>query len=126
MKRMLPVSLSRMRGRKGRSTVNAIGFGGTPPLKSALPWPSPPRARTSRLAAARSGPQRDERLRRAGLEPLRADAAGALLWGENTTPLARFALIAQREQMHVANYPARPAGDAFDLARAIEIRSAAP
>jgi nitrilase len=50
---------------------------------------------------------------------------GTLLCGENTNPLARFALIAQGEQVHVANYPARPAGDAFDLARAIEIRSAA-
>ncbi|MBI4607587.1 MAG: carbon-nitrogen hydrolase family protein [Candidatus Rokubacteria bacterium] len=50
---------------------------------------------------------------------------GTLCCGENTNPLARFALIAQGEQVHVANYPARPAGDAFDLRRAIEIRSAA-
>ena len=50
---------------------------------------------------------------------------GTLCCGENTNPLARFALIAHGEQVHVANYPARPAGDAFDLRRAIEIRSAA-
>jgi aliphatic nitrilase len=50
---------------------------------------------------------------------------GTLCCGENTNPLARFALIAQGEQVHVANYPARPAGDAYDLPRAIEIRSAA-
>ncbi|MFQ5899278.1 MAG: carbon-nitrogen hydrolase family protein [Candidatus Methylomirabilia bacterium] len=50
---------------------------------------------------------------------------GTLCCGENTNPLARFALMAQGEQVHVANYPARPAGDAFDLKHAIEIRSAA-
>lgn len=50
---------------------------------------------------------------------------GTLCCGENTNPLARFALIVQGEQVHVANYPARPAGDAFDLRRAIEIRAAA-
>jgi aliphatic nitrilase len=50
---------------------------------------------------------------------------GTLACGENTNPLARFALIAQGEQVHVANYPARPAGDAFDLSYAIRIRSAA-
>ena len=50
---------------------------------------------------------------------------GTLCCGENTNPLARFALIAQGEQVHVANYPARPAGDPYDLTRAIEIRSAA-
>lgn len=50
---------------------------------------------------------------------------GTLCCGENTNPLARFALIAQGEQVHVANYPARPAGDAYDLRRAIELRSAA-
>jgi nitrilase len=50
---------------------------------------------------------------------------GTLCCGENTNPLARFALIAQAEQVHVANYPARPAVDAYDLRRAIEIRSAA-
>ncbi|MFQ5840677.1 MAG: carbon-nitrogen hydrolase family protein [Candidatus Methylomirabilales bacterium] len=50
---------------------------------------------------------------------------GTLCCGENTNPLARFALIAQGEQVHVANYPARPAGDTVDLRHDIEIRSAA-
>jgi nitrilase len=50
---------------------------------------------------------------------------GTLCCGENTNPLARFALIAQGEQIHVANYPARPAGDAVDLSYNIQIRSAA-
>jgi aliphatic nitrilase len=50
---------------------------------------------------------------------------GTLCCGENTNPLARFALIAQGEQIHVATYPARSADDAYDLRRAIEIRSAA-
>jgi len=50
---------------------------------------------------------------------------GTLCCGENTNPLARFALIAQGEQVHVANYPARPAGDAVDLRYNIQIRSAA-
>lgn len=50
---------------------------------------------------------------------------GTLCCGENTNPLARFALIAQGEQIHVANYPARPAGDAVDLRYNIQIRSAA-
>ncbi len=50
---------------------------------------------------------------------------GTLCCGENTNPLARFALIAQGEQVHVANYPARPAGDVVDLRYNIQIRSAA-
>jgi len=50
---------------------------------------------------------------------------GTLCCGENTNPLARFALIAQGEEIHVANYPARPAGDAVDLRYNIQIRSAA-
>jgi nitrilase len=52
---------------------------------------------------------------------------GMLNCGENTNSLARFALIAQGEQVHVANYPGQPAGDEsnYDLAHAIEIRSAA-
>jgi len=50
---------------------------------------------------------------------------GTLCCGENTNPLARFALIAQGEQIHVANYPARPAGDVVDLRYNIQIRSAA-
>ncbi|HSR11461.1 MAG TPA: carbon-nitrogen hydrolase family protein [Thermodesulfobacteriota bacterium] len=52
---------------------------------------------------------------------------GTLCCGENTNPLARFAHIAQGEQVHVANYPGQPAGDdsRYDLTHAIEIRSAA-
>ena len=42
---------------------------------------------------------------------------GTLICGENANPLARFALIAQGEQVHVSNYPALPGGDAggYDL-----------
>ena len=52
---------------------------------------------------------------------------GMLNCGENTNSLARFALIAQGEQVHVANYPGQPLGDEskYDIRRAIEIRSAA-
>ncbi len=52
---------------------------------------------------------------------------GMLNCGENTNSLARFALIAQGEQVHVANYPANPVGgdSLIDLRHAIEIRSAA-
>lgn len=51
---------------------------------------------------------------------------GMLNCGENTNPLARFALIGQGEQVHVANYPGMPAGDEskYDIRHAIEIRSA--
>ena len=52
---------------------------------------------------------------------------GMLNCGENTNSLARFALIAQGEQIHVANYPGQPVGDdsRYDIRHAIEIRSAA-
>jgi nitrilase len=52
---------------------------------------------------------------------------GMLNCGENTNSLARFALIAQGEQVHVANYPGTPVGDEskYDIRHAIEIRSAA-
>ena len=52
---------------------------------------------------------------------------GMLNCGENTNSLARFALIAQGEQVHVANYPGTPIGDEskYDIRHAIEIRSAA-
>lgn len=52
---------------------------------------------------------------------------GMLNCGENTNSLARFALVAQGEQVHVANYPGQPLGDEskFDIRQAIEIRSAA-
>jgi len=56
-----------------------------------------------------------------------AGKLGTLNCGENTNTLARFALLAQGEQVHVANYPGQPMGDEsnYDLAHAIEIRSAA-
>jgi nitrilase len=56
---------------------------------------------------------------------------GALICGENTNTLARYALLAQGEQVHVSTYPPawpsrRPGEDHnYDLTRAIEIRSAA-
>jgi len=56
---------------------------------------------------------------------------GMLICGENTNPLARFALMAQGEQVHISSYPpvwpTRPASEAggYDLRRAIEIRAGA-
>lgn len=56
---------------------------------------------------------------------------GMLICGENTNTLARYALLAQGEQVHLASYPPawpfrRPASPQnYDLTRAIEIRSAA-
>jgi len=57
---------------------------------------------------------------------------GALICGENTNTLARFALLAQGEQVHIATYPPawpfhRPGGSAhkYNLGEAIRIRSAA-
>jgi nitrilase len=56
---------------------------------------------------------------------------GALICGENTNPLARYALMAEGEQVHIASYsprwPTHPAGDGggYDLAAAIRIRSGA-
>src|SRR6516162_3674060 len=56
---------------------------------------------------------------------------GALICGENTNTLARFALLAQGEQVHIATYPPawptrRPGGGQnYDLTEAIRIRSAA-
>jgi nitrilase len=49
---------------------------------------------------------------------------GTLACGENTNTLARFALLAQGEQVHVANYPAFPFGD-YDMVQAITIRAGA-
>lgn len=54
---------------------------------------------------------------------------GVLICGENTNPLARYALMAQGEQIHLATWP--PAwpftrgGDAQDYRRWIEVRAAA-
>jgi predicted amidohydrolase len=56
---------------------------------------------------------------------------GILICGENTNTLARYALLAQGEQVHVSTFPPawpthRPgAGRNYDLTRAIEIRAAA-
>jgi len=52
---------------------------------------------------------------------------GTLICGENTNPLARFVLISEGEQIHVANYPSLPRKDpgAYNLAKDIEIRAAA-
>ncbi len=56
---------------------------------------------------------------------------GMLICGENTNPLARYALIAQGEQIHVSSYPpvwpTRPPNQAgrYDLASAIRIRAGA-
>jgi aliphatic nitrilase len=49
---------------------------------------------------------------------------GTLACGENTNTLARFALLAQGEQVHVANYPAFPFGE-YDMVQAISIRAGA-
>ncbi|MGO4382832.1 carbon-nitrogen hydrolase family protein [Specibacter sp. RAF43] len=51
---------------------------------------------------------------------------GGLACGENTNTLARFSLLAQGEQVHVANYIALPVAPAdYDMVKAIELRSAA-
>jgi aliphatic nitrilase len=56
---------------------------------------------------------------------------GMLICGENTNPLARFALMAEGEQVHISSYPpiwpTRPVTNnkRYDLRRAIEVRAAA-
>jgi aliphatic nitrilase len=56
---------------------------------------------------------------------------GMLICGENTNPLARFALMAEGEQVHISSYPpvwpTRPPGGSgnYDLAQAIRIRAGA-
>ncbi len=56
---------------------------------------------------------------------------GMLICGENTNPLARYALIADGEQIHVSSYPpvwpTRPPGEKgrYDLDSAIRIRAGA-
>lgn len=67
----------------------------------------------------------------AGLRVIDTDVGklGVLICGENTNPLARYALMAQGEQLHVATYP--PAwpfvrgGDAQEYRRWIETRAGA-
>lgn len=67
----------------------------------------------------------------AGLAPIRTDlgALGVLICGENTNPLARYALMAQGEQIHIATWPPawpfKRGGNANGYRRWIEIRSAA-
>ncbi len=66
-----------------------------------------------------------------GLGPVDSDVGrvGVLICGENTNPLARYTLMAQGEQVHVATWP--PAwpftrgADVGDYRRWIDIRSAA-
>ncbi|MEX2441117.1 MAG: carbon-nitrogen hydrolase family protein [Pontimonas sp.] len=52
---------------------------------------------------------------------------GTLICGENANPLARFLMIAEGEQIHVANYPSLPSGNkgGYDLSNDIRIRSSA-
>ena len=56
---------------------------------------------------------------------------GSLICGENNNPLSRYALMAQGEQIHTANYPPvwpfrdPRGGKAYDLSDAIRIRAAA-
>jgi aliphatic nitrilase len=56
---------------------------------------------------------------------------GMLICGENTNPLARFALLADGEQVHISSYPPAwptrpPEGPGnYDLAQAIRIRAGA-
>jgi nitrilase len=56
---------------------------------------------------------------------------GMLICGENTNPLARYALIAQGEQIHISSYPpvwpTRPPNETgrYNLASAIRIRAGA-
>jgi len=56
---------------------------------------------------------------------------GMLICGENTNPLARYALMAQGEQIHISSYPpiwpTKPASETggYDLEQAIKIRAGA-
>lgn len=51
---------------------------------------------------------------------------GGLACGENTNPLARFALLAQGELVHVASYISLPVAPAeYDMAEAIKLRAIA-
>lgn len=54
---------------------------------------------------------------------------GVLICGENTNPLARYALMAQGEQIHIATWPPawpfKRGGGAQDYRRWIEVRAAA-
>lgn len=56
---------------------------------------------------------------------------GMLICGENTNPLARYAMIAEGEQIHVSSYPPvwpthdPRANNAYDLSSAVRIRAGA-
>ena len=60
--------------------------------------------------------------------PTRVGRVGMLICGENTNPLARFALLAQAEQVHISSFPpVWPAHDpastgAYDVSDAIRVR----
>lgn len=59
--------------------------------------------------------------------PTEIGRLGTLICGENANPLARFLMIAEGEQIHVANYPSLPTGDkgGYDLSNDIRIRCSA-
>lgn len=58
--------------------------------------------------------------------PTELGSLGVLACGENTNTLARFALLAQGEQVHVASYISLPvAPPDYNMAEAIELRAAA-
>lgn len=57
--------------------------------------------------------------------PTPAGNIGTLACGENTNTLARFALLAQGEQVHIANYIAYPFRNSYDIIEPIKIRAAA-
>lgn len=54
-----------------------------------------------------------------------AGRVGTLACGENTNTLARFALLSQGEQVHIANYIAFPFVKSYDMPEAIRIRAGA-
>ena len=66
------------------------------------------------------------------LNPVELDGLnlGVLICGENTNPLAKYALTAQGERLHIATYPpawpfdSRPSSVDYDLTDSIKIRSA--
>ncbi|MDX9820450.1 MAG: carbon-nitrogen hydrolase family protein [Syntrophales bacterium] len=62
-----------------------------------------------------------------GLKVYRTDVGplGTLACGENTNTLARFALLAQGELVHVANYPSTPYPEEYDLVEGIKLRAGA-
>ncbi|CAM3357565.1 carbon-nitrogen hydrolase family protein [Paracidovorax anthurii] len=60
------------------------------------------------------------------VHPTSIGPLGALACGENTNTLARFALLAQGELVHVASYISLPvAPPDYDMAEAIKVRAAA-